>query len=150
MSPCQSNRHPPPTPARGWASPQRAEFLRPCSQDLASRDQLDEEPLLLLLLPVLLPVLAEVCRHLPSVVSPAHPLDSLDVEVLAHPQVSPVPLVASPPVSLGPQVVSSLLASLVLLAANLPLASTLLRDDKHNNTPEKNMPTAAGLHRSEI
>lgn len=100
-------------------------------------------------------MLAEVCRHRPSVVFPAHPLDSLDVEVvstalirppcralltttkLAHPQVSPAPLVASPLVSLGPQVVSSLLASLVLLAANLPLASTLLRDDKHNNTPTK-------------
>ncbi|KAK7734857.1 Small nuclear ribonucleoprotein-associated protein B [Diaporthe eres] len=58
-------------------------------QDLASRDQLDEEPLLLLLLPVLLPVLAEVCRHLPSVVSPAHPLDSLDVEVVSTALIRP-------------------------------------------------------------
>lgn len=108
-------------------------------------------------------MLAEVCRHRPSVVSPAHRLDSLDVEVvstilvrapqralltitkLAHPQASPALLVASPLVSLGPQVVSSPLAFPVLLAANLPLASTLLPDDNHDNTPENNMPTAAGF-----
>ncbi|KAK7701189.1 Small nuclear ribonucleoprotein-associated protein B [Diaporthe eres] len=40
-------------------------------------------------LQVLLPVLAEVCRHLPSVVSPAHPLDSLDVEVVSTALIRP-------------------------------------------------------------
>lgn len=98
----------------------------------------------------------EVCHHRPSVVSQALRLDSLDVEVvsttlvralegvsltitkLAHPQVSPGPQVAShQPVFLAPQVVSSLLASRVLLAANLLLVSTPLHDDNHDNTHGK-------------
>lgn len=109
----------------------------------------------------------EACHRRPLVVSQALHLDSLDVEVvsttlvrapksislivtkLAHPQASPAPLVASQElVSLVPQVVSSLPASLVLLAANLLLASTLLRDDNHDNTPEKHT-CYRGLDRSE-
>lgn len=104
----------------------------------------------------------EVCHHRPLVVSQALHLDSLDVEVvsttlarapltgsltvtkLAHPQASLAPLVASQLVSLGLPVVSSLLASLVLLAASLLQASTLLHDDNHDNTP-KNMPITAGF-----
>ncbi|KAJ0108451.1 hypothetical protein J7T55_002055 [Diaporthe amygdali] len=115
-------------------------------QDLVSHDQLDEEPPLRFLLPVLLLVLEEVCRHHPSVVSQALPLDSLDVEALAHLQASLAPLVASHLlVSPVLQVVSSLLASLALLAAKLRLASTLLPDDNHDNTPRKKVYRSA-LH----
>lgn len=99
---------------------------------------------------------AEVCRRRPLVVSQAHPLDSLDVEVvsttlarasrgdsltitkLVHPQASPAHLVASHRlVSLVLQAASSLQDSLALLAANPRLASTLLPDDNHDNTPRK-------------
>lgn len=100
-----------------------------------SHGQLDVGPPLLLPSLVLLLASAVVSRRRPLVVSQAHPLGSLDVEALVHPQAFPALLVASHrQVSLVLPVASSLLDSLAHLAANPRLASTLLPDDNHDNT----------------